>query len=74
MRLTTRAWVVLGGIAALAAMTVFAPTVVVVVAWVIAALGLAGAGLGSSPAVQLRGQINRIDPDASPPSGEVKRR
>jgi hypothetical protein len=64
MRLRRRAWVAIAGLLGLIAITVFAPTWVVVAAWVIAALLLAGAGLGASPAIQLRGRVNRIDSGA----------
>jgi hypothetical protein len=62
-------------IGALAAITVWGPVWLIMVAWVIAALALAGAGMNRSPAVQLRGRVNRFDSGAGPPVDErrVKR-
>jgi len=50
------------GAVAVAAITLFGPRSAIV-AWIVAALAIAGAGLGASPSVQLRGSVNRLDGD-----------
>ena len=70
MRLTRRALVVAVLIAALAAITAWGPKLAITIAWVIAAIALAGAGLSMSPSVQLRGRVNRVDPGSGPPRDE----
>jgi O-antigen ligase len=75
MRFTRRTWVALGLLAALAAITIWGPRLAITIAWVIAAIAIAGAALSMSPSVQLRGRVNRIDSGAGPPVNErsVKR-
>ena len=51
------------GAVAVAAITLFGPRSAIVVAWIVAALAIAGAGLAASPSVQLRGSVNRLDGD-----------
>jgi hypothetical protein len=55
---------------ALAAITIWGPALAITVAWVIAGLAIVGAGLSMSPAIRLRGRVNRIDPGAPPPAKE----
>ena len=55
MRLTRRPLVVLVLVAALAAITIWGPRLAITIAWVIAAIALAGIGLSMSPSIQLRG-------------------
>ncbi|MEA2364183.1 MAG: hypothetical protein QOD71_3328 [Thermoleophilaceae bacterium] len=61
------------GLVALVAVTLFGPPLAVAAAWVVAALALAGAGLGSSPAIELRGRVNSLDGGdrRQPPDDEV---
>jgi hypothetical protein len=73
MRLSKRGWVVLAALVALVLVTLFGPALLVAAAWVLAALALVGAGLGSSPSIQLRGNVDRIDPGARPPDDDAKR-
>jgi hypothetical protein len=75
MRLTGRGWLALIAVTALIAITAFGSTGVVAVAWAIAALLLVGGALGSSPAIQLRGRVTRIDSGGAAPrrDPDVKR-
>jgi hypothetical protein len=70
MRLTRKGLVALVLLVALAGVTLWGPTLAVTIAWVIAAVALAGAGMSVSPSVQLRGRVNRIDSGAGPPIDE----
>jgi hypothetical protein len=65
----------LAAVAALAAISVWGPTWLITIAWLIAAMTLMGAAMNRSPSVQLRGRVNRIDSGAGPPVDErhVKR-
>jgi hypothetical protein len=67
--------VALALLAALTAITIWGPTLAITIAWVIAAIAIAGGALSMSPAVQLRGRVNRMDSGAGPPVDErnVKR-
>jgi hypothetical protein len=75
MHLTRRSLIAIGLLVALVAITLWGPTLAVTIAWVIAAIALAGAGMSMSPSVQLRGRVNRIDSGSGPPVDErdVKR-
>ena len=75
MRLTRSGLVVVALVLVLAAITVWGPKLAITIAWIAAAIALAGAGLSMSPSVQLRGRVNRIDSGAGPPVDErdVKR-
>ena len=70
MRLTRTGLVAIGLLVALVAITIWGPTLAVTIAWVIAAMALAGAGMSMSPSVQLRGRVNRIDSGSGPPVDE----
>jgi O-antigen ligase len=76
MRFTRRTWLALALLAALVGITIWGPTLAITIAWVIAAIAIAGAALSMSPSVQLRGRVNRIDSGAGPPVDEhgVERR
>ena len=67
MHPTRRNLVVVVLLVALAAITVWGPTLAITIAWAIAAVALAGAGLSRSPSIQLRGRINRTDSGSGPP-------
>jgi hypothetical protein len=67
MRFTRRTWVALALLAALVGITIWGTTLAITIAWVIAAIAIAGAALSMSPSVQLRGRVNRIDSGAGPP-------
>jgi O-antigen ligase len=75
MRLTGRTLVVIVLLVALAAVTVWGPRLAITIAWIVAAIALAGAGMSMSPSVQLRGRVSRVDSGAGPPVDErsVKR-
>jgi O-antigen ligase len=75
MHLTRRTWVALALVLALAAIMIWGPKLAITIAWVIAAIAIAAAGMSMSPSVQLRGRVNRMDSGAGPPVDErrVKR-
>jgi hypothetical protein len=75
MRLTRRALVVVGLLAAVAAITIWGPAWLIAGTWVIVAITIMGAGMNRSPSIQVRGRVNRIDSGAGVPAEErrVKR-
>jgi hypothetical protein len=70
MHPTRRNLVVVVLLAALAAITVWGPTVAIMIAWMIAALALAGAGMSLSPSIRLRGRVNGMDSGSGAPVDE----
>jgi hypothetical protein len=63
--------IAVAAVAVLAAITVWGPGWLIAIAWGLVALALMGAGMNRSPAVQLRGRVNRVDPTDRGP--DVKR-